>query len=182
MTEILDLPRQDVVIAATSAYIQRAQELYGRKFQPIKVLFDLKGQSAGMFRVREYECCIRYNPWIFSRYFEENLSATVPHEVAHYIVHRLHHERRSRPHGREWQAVMARFGADPSVTCNFDMQDIPQRRERRFSYNCDCRTHQITTRRHYAVLRGNSRYECKYCRGVLVPAEELSYQEPPSGP
>jgi SprT protein len=182
MTDILSARRQSLVRVATRQYIQRAQELYQREFEVIPVQFDLKGRSAGMFRARGTQCCIRYNPWIFSRYFEENLVGTVPHEVAHYIAHCLNPHRRIRPHGPQWRAVMAGFEADASVTCDFDLQDIPQRRERRFSYHCGCREHQISTRRHNAVLRGQNRYECRYCRGRLVESVAVISQEQPSDP
>lgn len=182
MTEPLDHRQQCLVRAATGDYILRAEKLYRQAFEPIPILFDLGGRCAGMFRARHGECCIRYNPWIFARYFEENLSATVPHEVAHYIVHRLHGRRRLRQHGPEWRSVMAAFQADDSVTCDFDLTDIPLRRERRFSYRCSCRTHEITTRRHNAIQRSNSRYECRYCRGELQRVESLSLPGLPSNP
>ena len=163
----LDSARRELVVAATDDYIRRAAELFGQDFAAIPVHFDLKGRSAGMFKVSHGNCQIRYNPWIFDRYYEENLASTVPHEVAHYIVHELYGFRAVRPHGREWKALMHQFGADASVTCDFDLTGVPQRRERRYSYRCDCRTHQLSARRHNAIQRGQSDYQCRYCFAVL---------------
>ena len=136
----------------------------------IPVLFDLRGRCAGMYRARGNQRVIRYNPWLFSRYYRENLEGTVPHEAAHYAVDMLYGMARTRPHGREWQAVMRLLGADPRVSCDFDMHDIPQRRYRRFAYRCDCRQHELTSIRHYRIMRG-ARYFCRACRQPLVAGE-----------
>lgn len=153
---------------ATQGYVGRAESLFDRSFEPIPVLFDLAGSTAGMFKVVGSERCIRYNPWIFAKYFEENLRDTVPHEVAHYVVHQVYRRGRVRPHGPEWQAVMGAFGADPTVTFNLDISDIPQRRERRHRYLCACREHQISSTRHNRVLRKKATYQCRRCQGDLV--------------
>jgi SprT protein len=178
MIEPIDKPQQGLVEAETLRYISLASDLYRRDFPPVPVAFDLKGSSAGMFRVGRRDVHIRYNPWLFAKYFEENLEGTVPHEVAHYIVHCLHGLHRVQPHGREWRAVMADFDADPSVTGDFDLTGIPARRQRRFRYRCACREHAVSTRRHNTVQQGRGRYECRLCRQELVyldayPAPEI---------
>ena len=158
------------VIAATEHYICRAEGIFECRFERIPVLFDLSGRAAGMFKVIGKERCIRYNPWIFSKYFDENLSDTVPHEVAHFIVHEVYGMRRIMPHGREWQGLMARFGADAGVTFNLDLEGVPQRRQRTHPYRCACRTHQVSTTRHNRVTKGAGRYHCRYCEAQLVYA------------
>ena len=170
MIEPIDKPQQALVRAETLRYVRLAADLYGRDFPPVPVDFDLMGSSAGMFRVRRNDARIRYNPWLFAKYFEDNFSGTVPHEVAHYIVHCLYGLHRVRPHGREWLAVMADFGADPRVTGDFDLTGIPTRRQRRFRYQCLCREHQLSTRRHNTIQRGQARYQCRLCEGQLVLA------------
>jgi SprT protein len=123
-----------------------------------------------MFRVRGKECEIRYNPWIFARYYEESLGSTVPHEVAHYIVHRLYGLHRVQAHGEEWQAIMAAFGADARVTSNHDLTGIPHRRQRRWLYLCPCQEHHISTRRHNRIIGGKDSYLCRSCGGELLQA------------
>jgi SprT protein len=170
MIEAIGKTQQSLVIDQSHDYIARAQTIFQRKFAPVEILFDLMGSSAGMFRVRHRHCEIRYNPWLFAKYFDENLASTVPHEVAHYIVHKLHSLGRTRPHGEEWQAVMLAFDAEPTVTGSYDLSGIPRRRQRRFNYRCDCRQHELSTRRHNKITSGSSSYHCRYCRG------QLSYQ------
>ena len=154
----------------TARYIGLAGELLGREFAMVPVRFDLKGSTAGMFKSDGDRHWIRYNPWIFGKYYRENLVDTVPHEVAHYIVHVTRRWRRVKPHGPEWQALMEAFGADPAVTFNLDLSGIPQRRQRTHAYRCACRDHDVSTTRHKRIERGVV-YLCRYCDEQLIYAD-----------
>ena len=160
--------QQDQVVSATRRCIQHAEKLFGREFELPPVMFDLQGRAAGMYRVHKTRRQIRYNPYIFRKYFTDNLANTVPHEVAHYVTDMLYGLRNVRPHGTEWQAVMHKLGAEPSVTCRYDLAGIPLRRQRRFSYRCDCSSHAISTVRHNRVQRGLGNYVCRRCCKPLV--------------
>ena len=118
----------------TEDYILLAEAIFGRRFDRVPVLFDLKGRSAGMFKSIGKRRLIRYNPWIFAKYFEENLRDTVPHEVAHYIVHELYPRRSTKPHGAAWKSLMTKFDADPGVTFDLDLDGVPQRSQRTHRY------------------------------------------------
>jgi SprT protein len=164
--------QQREVVAATENYIERARRLYKRQFNSIPVLFDLPGSTAGMFKVVGRKSWIRYNPWIFSKYYTENLRDTVPHEVAHYIIHELYVSRTVKPHGQQWQALMAHFGADPGVTFNLDLEGIPTRRQQTHRYRCNCTVHQVSSTRHNRVLKGKGQYLCRLCDSSLVYIDE----------
>ena len=155
------------VMAHTEARIAEAESLLGRSFDRIPVRFDLRGAAAGMFRIQGRRREIRYNPWIFAKHYAENLASTVPHEVAHYIVHELYGLRRVKPHGAEWRALMAAFGADDAVTFDLDLEGVPRQRQRTHAYRCGCRLHQISTTRHNRVQSGRGRYQCRFCNGQL---------------
>ena len=81
VVEPIGKAKQHEVVAATEDYVQRASEVFGRRFRPVPVLFDLAGRTAGMFKLVGRRGWIRYNPWIFAKYYAENLKDTVPHEV-----------------------------------------------------------------------------------------------------
>ncbi len=159
---------QQQVRQKTAQLLQIAESYYQRSFPVIPVLFDLRGKSAGMYRVQGGKRVIRYNPYIFARYFEDNFSQTIPHEVAHYITDVLYGLRQIRPHGSEWKSVMAVFGAEPSRTAIYDLTGIPQRQYRRFVYRCDCQNYELTTRRHNKILRGQGHYLCRECGSRLL--------------
>ena len=167
--------RQQEVLQRTEYFIARAESIFEYQFERIPVLFDLSGTSAGMFRIKGEVCQIRFNPWIFAKYFEDNLRDTVPHEVAHYIVHAVYGERRIKPHGWQWLQLMELFGADPEVTFSQDLSGIPQRRQRTHPYRCSCRRHELSSTRHNRVQRRKGEYQCLSCSDVLVytPLMEL---------
>lgn len=169
MLPITGRQRQQVV-AATEDWVERAGQLLALPLAPVPVLFDLSGATAGMFCARGKACWIRFNPWIFAKHFDHNLQVTVPHEVAHYVVHCQRHRRRVRPHGPEWQRVMRGFGLPPEVTCKLDLTGVPVRRQQRHPYRCACRDHEVSSVRHKRMLEGRARYLCRYCDAPLLPA------------
>jgi SprT protein len=159
--------QQDHVVEQTVQLINKAAVLFDKKLAPVPVLFDLRGRAAGMFRIRLGQPQIRYNPWIFARYFASNMADTIPHEVAHYVVNELFGHHGIRPHGIEWQKVMLAFGRTPQVTCSYDLSGIPQRKVKRFDYHCACGNHQLTSYRHNRIAGNRARYLCRKCRQPL---------------
>ncbi|MEZ5572628.1 MAG: SprT-like domain-containing protein [Halioglobus sp.] len=178
MVQPIDNVQQAEVALATEHYIARAEALFARHFDRVPVLFDLKGRAAGMFKVIGKRRVIRFNPWIFAKYYEENLRDTVPHEVAHFIVHEMYPRRGVKPHGRQWQELMARFGADAGVTFDLDLDGVPQRSQRTHAYHCGCRRHDVSTTRHNRVQRRRMRYHCCRCDGLLVYTPQLAFDHP----
>lgn len=160
------------ILQATRDCLTHARALFLRKFPEIPVSFDLRGRAAGMYRVRHGARLIRYNPHIFARYFEDGLTQTVPHEVAHYVTDVLYGLRRVRPHGPEWRAVAAALDATPRATANYDLTGIPVRRQTTYAYRCACAQHRLGARRHNRVCRGEGRYVCRRCRTPLVADQE----------
>ncbi len=156
------------VCAATRACLARAAGICRIQLPAVEIRFDLSGRAAGMYRVHRGRRWIRYNPYIFARYFDEGLAETVPHEVAHYATDVLHGLGNIRPHGVEWQALMRALGATPRATARYDLTGIPVRRQRRFSYRCNCNTHRLSTRRHNRICRGHAAYVCRRCQAPLV--------------
>jgi SprT protein len=171
MIEPISEQQKKHVIIATADRISHAGRLFGRDFEQIDVDFDLKGRCAGMYQVRGRLRRIRFNPWLFAKYFDESVSDTVTHEVAHYIVDCLYGIRRVKPHGVEWQSVMVRLGAVPKATGNYDLSGIPVRQYERVRYSCACRSHELTLLRHNKIIQQGARYRCQYCHHFIVHKE-----------
>lgn len=171
MIERISPELQQSVIEATARYIKKAGDLYNKQFELIPVLFDLTGRSAGMYRVKNGKRQIRYNPYIFAKYFNDNIAETVPHEVAHYVTDRLYGLRSVRPHGKEWASVMRGFGVEPKRTCQYDLDGVPVRVFKRVDYRCSCMTHQVTSRRHSQIERGHAQFACRRCGESIVYAQ-----------
>ena len=139
-----------------------------------EVRFDIDGAAWGYYMRRGKKRWIRYNPLLFSRYYEEGLNETVPHEVAHYVVDCIDDSvagKRSMPHGAEWKSVMKFLGvSNPRATATYDTSGLNIRRQNRYVYRCGCRNHELTTTRHKRVLRGQH-YLCRVCGDELKVAE-----------
>lgn len=151
------------VQAVTLDYIARAQQIYKKTFLSIPILFDLRGKCAGMYRRTGRDRYIRYNPWLFAKYYQHSIEQTIPHEVAHYITDCLWTIRRVKPHGKEWRSVMQAFGVEPKVTGDFNLSGIPVRQYQRIEYSCGCKTHELSLIRHRRVQSGQAQYRCKDC-------------------
>lgn len=170
--EPLSDEQQQLVILQTHYYIEQAAELFGIKKKAVDISFNLKGRSAGMYRTRggfgKIKREIRYNTFIFSKHFEDNLRTTVPHEVAHYVSDIAYGLKNIRPHGIEWKNIMAAFGADASVTANYDLSGIPLRKKKTYTYLCQCREHELGPVRHKRISSRRNQYYCRYCEQLLV--------------
>ena len=165
----IDNSQRQQVVEHTNHIVDLAAGLFDLSLPAIAVRFDLRGRSAGMYKAQGSERLIRYNPWVFAIAFDDNLTQTVPHEVAHYAVD-IRYGRRVKPHGPEWKNTMKAMGYVPTVTCNYALQGVPTRQVRRFRYQCRCQTHSLTSYRHFRILRGAAKYLCRQCRQPLVAA------------
>jgi SprT protein len=167
----LSTSQQQQVIDKTDFYIERANQLLNLQLPAIPVKFDLRGKSSGMFVYRRKgwrsQHWIRYNPIIFSQYFEHALQHTVGHEVAHYIAYAVSRGRKIKPHGKEWCEIMALFDLPAEVTSRYDVSELPLRQQRRHRYGCACREHELSTTRHNKILRGTAIYSCQLCHQPL---------------
>ena len=164
----ITLLEQESVINETNRYIKSASEYYEHSFSEIPVLFDLTGRSAGMYRIKAGQRVIRYNPYVFSKYFDDNFRETIPHEVAHYVTDGLYGLKKIKPHGNEWKSVMDVFGIEANRTANYDLSGLPIRKHKMFVYHCGCQNFELTSRRHNKISRGVGHYMCKDCGGKLL--------------
>ena len=148
---------QERVIIKTNHFLKSAEEYYNRTFKEIPVLFDLTGRAAGMYRVKAGQSVIRYNPYVFSKYFDDN-----------YVTDILYGLKKIRPHGSEWKSVMQVFGVAANRTANYDLSGLPVRQYQKFQYYCGCQNYELTSRRHNKILRGAGHYLCRDCGNKLL--------------
>lgn len=164
--------QQLLVIEKTHDYIRQAKRLFAIKNSAYDITFNLRGRAAGMYRIKQQFLQrsreIRYNPYIFSLYFDDNLKTTVPHEVAHYVCDLMYDLKNIKPHGKEWQQIMFAFGADASVTAKYDLTGVPQNKLRSITYQCHCGDKQLSLIRHNKIKKRHYQYYCKVCKQTLI--------------
>lgn len=171
--EHIDLNEADLQARAckhVADWISRAREITGLSTHRLpvpEVRFDLRGRTAGqaVFPRRSDRSHIRLNAQLLVSHPREMLAETIPHEVAHIVIHRLH-GRSVRPHGAEWRALMNAFGVEAS-TCH-SLPAEPVRRLKRYRYTCGCDAPLwLTSIRHRRACSGTE-YRCRRCGEVLV--------------
>ncbi|WP_456376694.1 SprT family zinc-dependent metalloprotease [Thiolapillus sp.] len=158
--------QQQKLLAITQHWITRAERLYAQSFPMPDVRFDLRGQAAGQYRGGSRPC-IRYNLEMATIQFDAYCLRTPPHEVAHFIIDQLHPGNRPRPHGPEWRELMRAFGLEPSRCHQYNLENVQQRKQRRFTYKCTCREHRLSATRHNRVRHRGVKYHCISCGEVL---------------
>ena len=173
----IDSIEQKRVKDKVNDYLYLSESIYQQPFCEIPVNFDLKGKAAGMYRVRQsnnkkIERVIRFNPWLFAKYPDDSWQNTIPHEVAHYIADCLYGMHRIRPHGKEWKIIMHSLGAEPIVRGRYDLEGIPTRQVKRFTYACACRRVQLSSIRHKRIQTRQQVYRCRDCHQNLTIVNE----------
>jgi SprT protein len=89
--------------------------------------FTLRGRAAGQFRFNRRNrkvLILRWNVEAMTKYPEQYLKETVPHEVAHLIVWVLHIERKIAyydHHGWNWRRVMNMLGVPAKKTHRYKL-------------------------------------------------------------
>ncbi|MDH5446881.1 MAG: SprT-like domain-containing protein [Gammaproteobacteria bacterium] len=169
----INASQEELVINRSHYYIDLAKQIFNQNFPFIPISFKLTGRAAGMYHVKNQQRFIRYNPYLFAKFFEDNLATTVPHEIAHYVADQLYGIKNIRPHGKEWKSIMQRFGVEANIHCQYDLQGIPQRKLKRFTYHCQCQEYEVTSRRHNMILRGQRLYYCPACKTRLQPLNRI---------
>ncbi len=170
MPRALSRQQQQRLVELVEYWLHQAERHWELRYQPVEIRFDLRGRAAGQYRSHP-KPCIRFNAVLAASQFEAFCEQTPGHEVAHHVVEQLYPDKRVRPHGREWQAVMHSFGLDPRRCHEFDLSNVPQRLQRRFPYRCGCREHQLSATRHNRILRGEANYYCRQCGESLRAVE-----------
>ncbi|AGA34333.1 Protein of unknown function SprT [Thioalkalivibrio nitratireducens DSM 14787] len=138
------------------------------------IRFDLRGRSAGQWRLRGGIETLRFNPEAFLRDWNAHFPATIAHEVAHSLVYRRFTHAQLRPHGPQWRAIMTQLGFPPEVT---HRTPLSGRRSRFYLYRCRCRTHRLGPRRHYLVTRRGYRCACSQCGATLHYGNQLEWRQ-----
>lgn len=157
----------DLAEKKTRALIEKSEIHFTIEIPTVEIRFDLRGQAAGKVTFQKNSTpIIHYNIKLLRENKERFLNQTLPHEVAHVVAHTLYGTK-IRPHGPEWQNIVHLFGAEANRCHDYDTSRSRVRRLQRYSYRCGCGQHQLTSIRHFRILRGQS-YYCRKCKQTLV--------------
>jgi SprT protein len=127
------------------------------------VRFDLRGRTAG----EAWATDIRLNVHLLNEFYDEMLSVTLPHEIAHCVVIQ-NCGYAEAPHGWRWREVMRAFGLPPNRAHSMPTK-AARVHKRPHKYVCGpCgKEWYLTDRMHRSIESGRYRI-CSSCRTRLI--------------
>lgn len=115
----------------------------------------------------EYDMTVQFSVPLWPRTPQSERLNTIVHEACHIIARYLNRNRRRiQPHGIEWKRAMRRAGFKPERCHSIDNRDLKRKPAKRYTYACNCRTHELSGVRHGRIQRGGG-YTCNKCKGTL---------------
>ena len=163
MENLTALQMKKEIISLTTELFTKASEHFNIYGEMPEIRFNIKGNRiAG--NANSGKNIIRYNMGIIEKNYEEFISRTVAHEVAHIIQHKILYG--SQAHGTEWKRVMRFFGVPAKRCHNYDVSEVPSyRKAQKFSHTCACKennVHMVGKKVHQNILNGTI-YICPRC-------------------
>lgn len=111
-------------IEVTHHYIDVCNSTFGLRLPHYKVLFSLKGTTAGKALIGRG--VIQYNPTLLRENPDDFLKRTCGHEVVHHAAYSKHGYDIDA-HGSQWKAMMVRLGLPASRCHSYDTSNVPTR-------------------------------------------------------
>lgn len=169
---MLDAMQKNQITDLASDYIRMLKKHFPKVSfdENLNIHFNLHGSTWGMYSRRGSEQQLRFNSTLCAAFFDQH-PEVVAHEVAHYAVDQIFglHNRSIKPHGKEWKATMQLFGfAKARATFKQAIDDLPIRRQRRYTYQCSCKTHELSATRHQRIQKKRAIYACPICHTQLT--------------
>ena len=118
------------------------------------------GRAIGTYR-------IELNRDLLGQHPGEMINETLPHELAHCIVHAIH-DHRCKPHGAEWQDIMQLLGREPTRCHRMEQPNLKRKKQKRHAYECGCTIHMVTTAKHHKMIMKGQERSCNRCKGTLT--------------
>lgn len=156
---------------------------FNRTFRRAAIKYTLRGTTAGTAHPGKWE--LNFHPVLAVENWEDYISNTVPHEVAHlidYDVYRRDAELAARQsmfrgrrqkrsvHGPTWKSIMRMLGCDPNRCHTYDTTNVG-RRKTRHTYNCTCgHVWQLGPKYHNNIQTRVKSYRCTKCKTTLTAA------------
>jgi predicted SprT family Zn-dependent metalloprotease len=154
--------------------MKRAEIHFGQKFIAPKILFKLRGGTAGFAKfTRDAKNCemrysVNFNMAIAMRHPKEFLARTVGHEVAHVIESQLYGK---MSHSRAWKQIDILLGGDGTRCHSYNVEGIKGRnRTKVHYYKCSCcdKMVKLSTTKHNRMRKNPRAYIHSSCNGTLV--------------
>ncbi len=146
----------------------KADSYFKKTFPRPLLTYRRSGKHAGTAFLQQNR--INLHPTLFTHNKDAYFTDVIPHEVSHLLAYKLYG--RVKPHGKEWQSIMADvFECAPNTRHSFDLTPLQLNT---VTYTCSCGPVELSIRRHNAIVRGKRQYLCRQCRTTLTQLVEAS--------
>ena len=117
---------------AVQAKMQEAVDLFNLNFdaEAVKITFNVRGGVSGRATRRGNRYFLDFNREAIEKYFDDMVTETIPHEVAHIVC--FARPELGKGHDAGWTRVTRRLGGAAARTHNYDLS--PGKVIRRFVY------------------------------------------------
>lgn len=160
--------KHKAIQARAFEFLKVAEAHYGRSFREPMISTDLRGRCAGQAFYCQNK--IRLNGGLLEKYPVEMMEETLPHEIAHLVVHEVYGRTNVKPHGYEWKNCMRVLGVNPKTRHNMNTDNCGGGRWARDNvYVCgdNCVEHRLTAVRHKRVQSGQTSLSCRKCGNTI---------------
>ena len=170
----------DRIESAILDCLELAENIFNIKVDIPEMDYTLRGMTNGLLQYSQhigettgkvYKCMnfkIRWNVEVAQHNLDSFVTETVPHEIAHYIDVLI---RKTSKHDKHWRRICLMLGGSGTTCTSYDRSMLENRgkvrQQKRWAYECDCMTHNISTVRHNRVQRGTQEYTCRHCNQII---------------
>ena len=148
-----------VVEQTVRHYLDMAEKQHGREFTMPTIEYFHKGRKGG--HANGYQWMVGFNTGLLEDNLQRYMVRTIPHEVAHIVVHAIHgqiYKNGKRViHGEAFKAQMDAFGCENTRCHSMDTSKVRQKKRNTTKHPVKCAcgwTHSVGTIRANKIARG----------------------------
>lgn len=155
---------QAKIVELVNHYVAKANKKFSINLDSPKVEFYNMSKVAGRAWCRENR--VSFNLTLAAEN-PETFHETVCHEVAHLVTRKVFPNAR-QSHGPEFKHVDIELGGRGTRCHSYDTTSVKREVVRKYvTYQCKCRTHDITPATHKKIYIDGRTYKCKLCGHVI---------------
>lgn len=124
--------------------------------EDVIVRCDIRGKVAGQCRRRGSEYTLRFNMEALTKYYDEQVNSTLPHEVAHLVC--MIRPELGKNHDAGWQRVAIALGDVNAAERTHSMDLSAGKAKTEYEYNVNGNTVMLGPKRHARTQRGQVTY------------------------
>lgn len=164
MVNMIPIALQQQVEQQLQTKLRLANQQLTRHYPLPQLNYQQTGTIAGSAHYAAW--LIKLNGILLLENSQAFIEQVIPHELAHLLTFAEFGQ--VAPHGKQWRWMMEQILQVPAKrTHHFAIDNVKRRHYQRFSYHCQCQTHQLTRYRHQRILLGQVCYHCRRCKSPL---------------